>query len=141
MDETEQTTPAAQPAQTAPQGESNAAILRGKLQSIGAKAGHVSEHTDALAKLQQQMEAEVRDAEEFAQATGQSSQTRQALDEVSTLTRAMTAGLDQFSALAVDAEDGMGQASQGLRVAEDADDQLRQAGADGRAVAPAGTHA
>ncbi|MGK5682474.1 hypothetical protein [Actinoplanes sp. URMC 104] len=122
-------------------GESNASVLRGKLTGIKQDLHQMAELTDQLAKVREQMAAKVRESDEFAQATGQSNQARQALDEASAVAAAMGQHLGSFSEGAVSAEEQMGAASDGLRVAENAEDELRSAGADGRAVAPAGAGA
>lgn len=132
-------TPAAPPAAQAT--ESNATVLRSKLQTTSGTLTQIAELADQLAQQRSTLDAQVRDADEFATATGQSSQARQGLDEARALSQAMGEQIGAFSQGAVSAEDQVRQASDGLRVAEDAEDQLRSAGADGRAVAPAGANA
>lgn len=123
------------------QAESNAAVLRGLLAGINDKVGEVADVTDNLAAVRTQLQGQVQQADEFATATGQSTQAKQALDATNAVVAQMGKHLSDFTDGSVHAQDQLGQASDGLRVAEDADDQLRSAGADGRAVAPAGAHA
>ncbi|MET0416629.1 MAG: hypothetical protein ABW022_11480 [Actinoplanes sp.] len=122
-------------------GESNATVLRSKLSATQSTLHQVADLTDQLAALRTTLDGQVRDADEFAQVTGQSAQARTALDEASALSSSMGEQLGDFSQGAVSAEEQMRQASDGLRVAENAEDELRAAGADGRAVAPAGANA
>jgi len=129
------------PAPNAPAAESNATVLRTKLAGAQDSLHRIAELTDQLAQARTTLDGQVRDADEFATATGQSSQARQALDEATALSASMGQQLGDFSQGAVSAEEQMGQASTGLRVAESAEDELRAAGADGRAVAPAGVAA
>lgn len=124
-----------------PATESNATVLRGKLLNTKTTLSRIAELTDQLAKERATLDGQVRDATEFAQVTGQSSQARQALDESGAVSTAMGDRLGEFSQNAISAEEQMVQAADGLRVAENAEDQLRTAGADGRAVAPAGAAA
>lgn len=126
---------------SAPTGESNAAVLRALLMGIEGTLAEVSDLTDDLSKRRDKLNNEVQRAEEFATVTGQSAQARHALDEAKALSASMGDHLGSFSDGAVGAQEQMNQASDGLKVAEQADDDLRAAGADGRAVAPAGTHA
>ncbi len=125
----------------APAAESNATVLRSKLANTEQTLHQVAELTDQLARIREQLAAQVRDTDEFATATGQSAQTRTALDEANAVSTAMGLHLGSFSEGAVSAEEQVAQASAGLRVAENAEDELRSAGADGRAVAPAGANA
>jgi hypothetical protein len=131
------------PTQTsnAPATESNATVLRSKLQGTKTTLTRIAELTDELAAERTKLDGQVRDSEEFATATGQSSQARQALDESKALSSAMGDRLGEFSQGAVSAEDQMAHAADGLRPAENAEDELRAAGADHRAVAPAGANA
>ena len=121
----------------APAAESNATVLRGDLSRIQQLLGKVSENTDALAALRDELHTAVEKADEFAGATGQSAQSRQALDEARQVVITIGKHLGDFSEGAVHAEDQVASASDGLRVVEQAEDSLRIAGADGRAVAPA----
>lgn len=131
--------PMASPNQpTAPAAESNATVLRAKLDAAKTTLHNMADSTDRLANDRAALDRQVRDAEEFASATGQSAQARQALDEAKAVSEQMGVRLGEFSQGAVSAEDQMAQASAGLKVAESAEDELRAAGADGRAVAPAG---
>lgn len=137
--EGEPMTSPSQPTSTPTAAESNATVLRGKLLTTRTTLGRIADLTDQLAKERTKLDAQVRDADEFATATGQSSKARQALDESRAVATVMGDRLGEFSQGAVSAEEQMTHASDGLRVAEEAEDSLRQAGADGRAVAPAGT--
>lgn len=132
MPETNQT-----PAPAAPATESNATVLRAKLQTTTGTLQRISELTDQLAAERATLGHQVRDASEFAIATGQSAQAQQALDESNQLATSMGEQLGNFSQGAVSAEEQMSQASNGLKVADDAEDALRSSGGDGRAVAPA----
>jgi hypothetical protein len=117
--------------------ESNATVLRQKLDNTKQTLNRVAELTDQLAAERSTLGHQVRDASEFATSTGQSAQAQQALDESNALAISMGEHLGHFSQGAVSAEASMTQAGEGLRVAEHAEDALRNAGADGRAVAPA----
>lgn len=121
--------------------ESNATVLRAKLTTTKTTLHRIAELTDHLAKERATLDGQVRDADEFATSTGQSAQARQALDEANAVSTSMGARLGEFSQNAVSAEEQVAQAADGLRVAENAEDELRSAGADGRAVAPAGANA
>lgn len=125
----------------APAAESNATVLRGKLTGMKSTLHRIADLTDQLARERATLSGEVRDADEFAQTTGQSAQARQALDEANAVSASMGERLGEFSQNAVSAEEQVAQAAEGLRVAENAEDELRAAGADGRAVAPAGANA
>lgn len=125
------------PTASAPVTESNATVLRQKLNTTKGTLGRMAELTDQLAAERSTLGHQVRDASEFATSTGQSAQAQQALDESDALASSMGEQLGNFSQGAVSAEASMSQASDGLRVAENAEDALRSAGADGRAVAPA----
>lgn len=119
------------------QAESNATVLRGLLGGIQSTLGQVSDNTDALAALRNKLQHQVDRAEEHATSSGQSSQARQSLDEARQVVTLLGQHLGAFSEGTVSAEDQVGQASAGLRSAEEAEDSLRAGGADGRAVAPA----
>ncbi len=125
----------------APAAESNATVLRAKLTTTKGTLQQIADLTDQLAAARSALDGQVRDAEEFAAATGQSAQTTQALDESRAVSTAMGDRLSEFNQNAVSAEEQVTQAADGLRVAEEAEDSLRSAGADGRAVAPAGANA
>jgi hypothetical protein len=132
-----QPNPAPQQAAT----ESNATVLRAKLVNAQTTLHKLADTTDQLDTQRAELEQQVREAEEFAAATGQSDQARTALDESNAIAAAMGAHLGEFSQGAVSAEESVRQAADGLKVAENAEDELRAAGADGRAVAPAGANA
>lgn len=129
------------PARQAPATESNATVLRAQLQTAQATLHRIADLTDKLASERGTLDGQVTRAEEFAQATGQTTQCRQALDESKTVSTQMGARLGEFSQNAVSAEEQMAQAADGLKVAEQAEDSLHASGADGRAVAPAGANA
>ncbi len=117
--------------------DSNAAVLRTKLTGIGATTSQVSDLVDQLAAVREQLASQVADAAEFAEATGQTAVTRTALDSASAVSAQLSQHLGAASEAADRAAEDTALAGGGLRPVEQAEDALAQAGADGRAVAPA----
>jgi chromosome segregation ATPase len=111
------------------------------LQQIETRQTRISELVDQLAAERASVEAEVNAAAEFAEQTGQTAETRQALDASTAVVAQLGEQVGGVSDSATEAADQLSAARQGLRVVEEAEDALTSAGADGRAVAPAGAGA
>lgn len=126
---------------SAPQGDSNAAVMAAHLQTIEDRLKAVSDLTDQLAAERSALEAEATAAAEFAEQTGQTADTRQSLDASAAVVAQLGDQVGGVSDSAGEAAEQVAAARQGLRVVEEAEDALTSAGADGRAVAPAGAAA
>ena len=126
---------------TPPQGDSNAAVMAGHLQQISGDQLAISDLVDQLAAARTALNAKVVSANEFAEQTGQTAETRQALDASAAVAAQLGEQIGGVSDSAQEAADQLTAAWAGLRVVEEAEDALTSAGADGRAVAPAGTGA
>jgi hypothetical protein len=117
--------------------EHNAALLKRILTDIG---GVLHRGTDIINNLNRRNGAlvgQVADAGEFAVATQQTDQSRQALDETVGLTSTMDQHLGGMSSAVGEAEQAITAALGGLRVVDEAHDDLMQAGAGTKAAAPA----
>lgn len=124
-------------AHTPIQGESNATVMAQHLERISVLHTRISELTDQLAAARNELSTESASATEFAEQTGQSAQTRQALDAATAVTDQLGQHLGSVSDAATEAAEQTDTAREGLRPVEQAEDELLQAGADGRAVAAA----
>jgi hypothetical protein len=117
--------------------ESNAAIMAQRLAEVAAGNQAIEELTDQLAALRNQQALRVQKATEFAEQTGQSAETRQALDASNAVVESLGQQVGSVSDSVVEAGDQVNAAHQGLQPVIQAEDALTAAGADGRAVAPA----
>jgi chromosome segregation ATPase len=115
--------------------------MRGHLEGIKTRLQTVDDLTDQLGKERDQLERETQEAAEFAELTGQTAQTRQALDASTSVVTQAGQQVGAVSDSVAEAQDQVAAAVDGLRVVEEAEDGLVSAGADGRAVAPAGVGA
>lgn len=117
--------------------EHNAALLKRTLADIG---GVLTRGTDIINNLNRRngvLVGQVAAAGEFAVATEQTDRSKHALDETAGLTSAMDQHLGGMSGAVSEAEVAVAAAVGGLRVVEEAEDELRQAGAGTKAAAPA----
>lgn len=126
---------------TAQQGEANHVYVTQNLDRIRGFQGRIDELVDAANQERQQLMTETTAAAEHARATGQPAATLQALDEALAYLKAMGRSLSAFAAGNAATAEQVGAADTGLDPARQADDTLRAAGADGRAVAPGGASA
>lgn len=122
---------------TAVAGESNATVMAQHLERVRARTGRVADLADQFAAERAQLEQEVREAEEFAQSTGQTAATKEALDASTAVVAFIGQQVGALSDAATEAVDQTDAAREGLRPVEHAEDALTAAGADGRSVAPA----
>lgn len=125
------------PTSSTPQADTNAAVMAAQLGAINASNQQISDLTDQLAKLRAEQEARVRTANEFAESTGQTAQTKTALDAATAVNVQLGQHLGAFSDAAEVAAEETNAARDGLTPVIHAEDTLTQAGADGRAVAAA----
>lgn len=117
--------------------EHNAAVLKQVLTNIG---GILNRGTDTINNLNRRngvLVGQVASAGEFAVSTEQTDKSKQALDETAGLTSTMDQHLGGMSGAVAHAEEAVVAAVGGLRVVEEAEDDLRQAGAGTKAAAPA----
>lgn len=124
-----------------PQGDSNAAVMAAHLEGVRVEQEKISDLADQLAAARASVQAKVVAASEFAEQTGQSAETRQALDASTAVVTQLGEQIGGVSDSATEAAEQIAAAQQGLRVVIEAEDALTSAGADGRAVAPAGAGA
>jgi len=117
--------------------EHNTAALKRLLSDISATLHHGTDTINAMNRRNGHLITLVADAGEFAVATEQSDKSKQALDETIAVTDAMDAHLGGMSAAVSAAEDSITAALGALRVVDEAEDDLRQAGAGPKSVAPA----
>jgi hypothetical protein len=117
--------------------EHNAALLKRILADIGGTLGRGTDIIDSLNRRNGTLVGQVAGAGEFAVATQQTEKSKQALDETSGLASAMDHHLGGMSGAVAAAEEAVNAAVGGLKVVEEAEDDLRQAGAGTKAAAPA----
>lgn len=117
--------------------EHNTALLKKLLTDIAAVLHRSSEVINSLNRRNGALVGQVADAGEFAVATEQTSKSKQSLDEANGVTAAMDQHLGGMSTSVSAAEDATAAAVAGLKVVDEAEDDLRQAGAGTKAAAPA----
>lgn len=117
--------------------EHNTTVLKRQLTGIGASLGQSIDVINTLARRNGLLVQQTGDATEFAVATEQTDRSKTALDETSAVTAGMDQHLGGMSAAAVDAETSVHTAIRALAVVDQAEDELRQAGAGTKSVAPA----
>lgn len=122
---------------TNPDVEHNTAVLKRLLHGIGEGLANGSDLINSLSQRSGTLTGQAAAAAEFAVATEQTSNSKTALDEASGLAATMDQHLGTMSTAVVTAEESVAAAITALAVVDAAEDELRQAGAGTRAVAPA----
>lgn len=117
--------------------EHNTAVLKRMLADIGTVLHRGTDTINSLNRRNGSLVGQVADAGEFAVATEQTDRSKQALDETAGLTATMDQHLGGMSTAVAAAEDAVAAAVGGLRVVDEAEDDLRQSGAGPKSVAPA----
>jgi hypothetical protein len=117
--------------------EHNTAVLKRLLIDISGMLHRGTDTINALNRRNGNLVGQVADAGEFAVATEQTDKSKQALDETAAVTATMDQHLGGMSTAVTTAEDAVSAAISGLRVVDEAEDQLTQAGAGPKSVAPA----
>jgi hypothetical protein len=118
-------------------GEHNTAALKRILADIGSVLHRGTDTINSLNRRNGALVGQVADAGEFAVATEQSDRSKRALDETSAVTASMDQHLGGMSTAVAAAEDAVSAAIGGLKVVDEAEDDLRQSGAGPKSVAPA----
>lgn len=117
--------------------EHNAAVLKRMLADIAEGLTHLSDLVNSLARRTNTLTDQITDATEFAVRTEQAALSRNALDEASSLATTMDQNLGGMSAAVVEAEQITAAAVTALAPLDEVEDDIRQAGAGLRSVAPA----
>jgi hypothetical protein len=117
--------------------EHNTAVLKRLLADISGVLQRGTETINSLNGRTGTLVGQVADAGEFAVATEQTDRSKQALDETAAVGAAMDQHLGGMSTAVSAAEDAVIAAIGGLRVVDEAEDDLAQAGAGPKSVAPA----
>jgi ABC-type transporter Mla subunit MlaD len=111
--------------------------LKGMLVELRTLTRQLSDRIDKAVTRNDEINGLVSDAGELATSTEQTQRAREALDEASGVSGVVTQKLGIVSASMAGLEDQIDAAIDSLRAAEQVADDLRQAGAGGKATAPA----
>jgi hypothetical protein len=117
--------------------EHNAAALKRLLADIGHDLTYASDLINSLARRTATLTDQVAAVGDFAVATEQSTASKAGLDEATTLAATMDEHLGGMSTAVVTAEETTTAAVSALAPVDEAEDELRQAGAGTKSVAPA----
>jgi methyl-accepting chemotaxis protein len=122
---------------TAALGETPAQITAQLIEEIRQQLSRVNDLNDHLAAANNTLAVQVSQTQDYVTANGGTTETAAALDAAGGVVREIGSHVGSASDAVAKAADSALAADAGLRPAQDAEDQLTAAGADGRFVAPA----
>lgn len=121
------------PAPAGPAGESNAAVLARKLDTITTTVAGMSDDTDQLGTITGLLTARIRAAADLANTAGMPTQAVDAVNAAQHTAALISRHLDEFATGTTATSGQLTAAANGLRAVQNAEDRLRASGADGRA--------
>jgi flagellin-like hook-associated protein FlgL len=118
-------------------GDSAVIALKGMLVGLRADARVLSDRIDQAMTRSQTISGDVTAASEFSIATEQTTAAKDSLDEATSAVTSMETTFGAVSSHLASAEEQLTEAIDALRRTEQAADDIRRAGAGGKATAPA----
>ena len=113
---------------------SNAVVLAGKLTAINTTVTGVIDNVDTLGVTATELRQKITQAADLAHSSGMPREAVAAVDAIEAAAASIGAHLDDFATATAGASDQLAHAVEGLRPVIQAEDKLRAAGADGRAL-------
>lgn len=124
----------AQPAPAVPAGDSNATVLAQKLGNVNQTVTAITADVDQLNAVVTTLTAQIQTSADLAHSAGMPTEAIQAVDAARHAAALIGSRLDAFSTGTITASDQLTAAARGLQPVTNAENRLRAAGADGRAL-------